>query len=151
MGLTLNEQKTRAVHGRTEPFTFLGYTFGPMHFRKDGHWSLGAAPAQKAVQRVKGRIRGMFPAGQSGALGPWVPPALDAALRRVGELLHLRHAVDGLPGAEHLFFFSCDTSCGERTRSPREGRSASRVLGCLARVWVSLRGVRLAPPAHAGG
>jgi RNA-directed DNA polymerase len=51
MGLTLNERKTRVCDGRTEPFTFLGYTFGPMHYRKDGHWYLGAAPAKKAVSR----------------------------------------------------------------------------------------------------
>ena len=57
MGLTLNEQKTRVCDGRREPFTFLGYTFGPMRYRKDGHGYLGAAPAKKAVQRVKGRIR----------------------------------------------------------------------------------------------
>jgi transposase len=57
MGLTLNEQKTRLCDGRREPFTFLGYTFGPMHYRKDGHWYLGARPAKKAVSRIKGRIR----------------------------------------------------------------------------------------------
>src|SRR2546430_16434644 len=43
--------------GRREAFTFLGYAFGPMRYRKDGHWYLGAAPAKKAVKRVKGRIR----------------------------------------------------------------------------------------------
>src|SRR6266511_4489585 len=57
MGLTLNEQKTRVVDGRRESFDFLGYTFGPMRYRKDGHGYLGAAPAKKAVTRVKGRIR----------------------------------------------------------------------------------------------
>lgn len=57
MGLTLNEQKTRLCNGRREAFTFLGYTFGPQYYRKDGHWYLGAAPAKKAVQRIKGRIR----------------------------------------------------------------------------------------------
>src|SRR5207244_10732742 len=57
MGLTLNEQKTRVCEGRRESFTFLGYTFGPMRYRKDGDWYLGAAPAKQAVQRVKGRIR----------------------------------------------------------------------------------------------
>jgi RNA-directed DNA polymerase len=41
MGLMLNEQKTRLCDGRHEAFTFLGYTFGPMHYRKDGHWYLG--------------------------------------------------------------------------------------------------------------
>jgi RNA-directed DNA polymerase len=68
MGLTLNEQKTRVCDGRTEPFTFLGYTFGPLRYRKDGHWYLGAAPAQKAVQRIKGRIRQILrPTNQA----PW--------------------------------------------------------------------------------
>lgn len=35
MGLTLNEQKTRVCDGRRESFNFLGYTFGPMRYRKD--------------------------------------------------------------------------------------------------------------------
>jgi RNA-directed DNA polymerase len=80
MGLTLNEQKTRVVNGRSEPFTFLGYTFGPMHYRKDGHWYLGAAPAKKAVQRVKGRIRGILRPGNQ---APWaeVQQALNRVLR----------------------------------------------------------------------
>jgi RNA-directed DNA polymerase len=79
MGLTLNEQKTRVCDGRTEPFTFLGYTFGPMHYRKDGHWYLGAAPAQKAVQRVKGRIRQILrPSNQA----PW-----DEVVRELNQVL----------------------------------------------------------------
>jgi RNA-directed DNA polymerase len=68
MGLTLNEQKTRVCDGRTEPFTFLGYTFGPLRYRKDGHGYLGAMPAKKAVQRIKGRIRQILrPTNQA----PW--------------------------------------------------------------------------------
>jgi RNA-directed DNA polymerase len=66
MGLTLNEQKTRVCNGRREVFTFLGYTFGPMRYRKDGHWYLGAAPAKKAVKRVKGRIRQILRPGNQG-------------------------------------------------------------------------------------
>jgi hypothetical protein len=54
--------------GRREAFTFLGYTFGPMRYRKDGHWYLGAAPAKKAVQRVKGRIRRILRPGNQ---APW--------------------------------------------------------------------------------
>jgi RNA-directed DNA polymerase len=67
MGLTLNEQKTRVCNGRREAFTFLGYTFGPMRYRKDGHWYLGAAPAKKAVKRVKGRIRQILRPGNQGS------------------------------------------------------------------------------------
>jgi RNA-directed DNA polymerase len=57
MGLALNEQKTRLCEGRREAFTFLGYTFGPMYYRKDGHWYLGAALAKKAVEWIKRRVR----------------------------------------------------------------------------------------------
>ena len=80
MGLTLNEQKSRVCDGRSEPFTFLGYTFGPMRYRKDGHGYLGAAPAKKAVQRVKGRIRGILRPGNQ---APWaeVKDELNRVLR----------------------------------------------------------------------
>lgn len=80
MGLTLNEQRTRLCHGRREAFTFLGYTFGPQYYRKNGHWYLGAAPAKKAVQRIKHRIRQILgPANHE----PWedVVTDLNAALR----------------------------------------------------------------------
>ncbi len=32
---------------------FLGYTFGPQRYKKDGHWYLGASPSKKAVARIK--------------------------------------------------------------------------------------------------
>jgi RNA-directed DNA polymerase len=77
MGLTLNEQKTRLCDGRREAFTFLGYTFGPMHYRKDGHWYLGAMPAQKAVKRIKGRIRRILrPTNQA----PWEEVVAERSL-----------------------------------------------------------------------
>ena len=78
MGLTLNERKTRVCEGRRESFNFLGDTFGPMRYRKDGHWYLGAAPAKEAVQRIKGRIRGILRPGNQGA---WV--AVKGELNRV--------------------------------------------------------------------
>lgn len=80
MGLTLNEQKTRLCNGRREPFTFLGYTLGPMVYRKDGHGYLGAAPAKKAVQRIKGRIRQILGSGNQ---APWEPvrAELNSVLR----------------------------------------------------------------------
>ena len=80
MGLTLNEQKTRVCDGRRESFDFLGYTFGPMRYRKDGHWYLGAAPATKAVTRVKGRIRQILRPGNQ---APWdeVKDELNRAVR----------------------------------------------------------------------
>jgi RNA-directed DNA polymerase len=80
MGLTLNEQKTRVCEGRRESFNFLGYTFGPMRYRKDGHWYIGATPAKKAVQRVKGRIRGILRPGNQGTWAE-VREALNTVLR----------------------------------------------------------------------
>jgi len=56
LGLTVNEAKTSVLDARQERFDFLGYSFGPHHYRKDGHWYLGASPSQKSVQRLKARV-----------------------------------------------------------------------------------------------
>src|SRR5579875_2502569 len=56
IGLTLNEAKTSIKQARRERFDFLGYTFGPHRYRKDGPWYLGASPSKKSVQRVKQKV-----------------------------------------------------------------------------------------------
>src|SRR6266700_4592439 len=56
LGLTLNEAKTSVKEARKESFNFLGYSFGPHRFRKDGHWYLGASPSKKAVDRLKQKV-----------------------------------------------------------------------------------------------
>jgi len=56
LGLTVNEAKTTVRNARQERFDFLGYSFGPHHYRKDGHWYLGASPSRKSVQRLKARV-----------------------------------------------------------------------------------------------
>jgi RNA-directed DNA polymerase len=56
LGLTVNEVKTAVRDARRERFDFLGYSFGPHRYRKDGHWYLGASPSRKSVQRLKGRV-----------------------------------------------------------------------------------------------
>ena len=54
LGLTVNETKTSVRDARRERFDFLGYAFGPHHFRKDGHWYLGAESHQgRAYKRSK--------------------------------------------------------------------------------------------------
>jgi RNA-directed DNA polymerase len=53
LGLALNETKTAIRNARRERFDFLGYAFGPHHYRKDGHWYLGASPSKKSVLRLK--------------------------------------------------------------------------------------------------
>jgi RNA-directed DNA polymerase len=56
IGLTLNETKTCIREAQTESFNFLGYTFGPERYRKDGHWYQAAQPSEKAIKRLKEKV-----------------------------------------------------------------------------------------------
>ena len=47
LGLTLNVAKTSLKDARKERFDFLGYSFGPHWFKKNGKWYLGASPSKK--------------------------------------------------------------------------------------------------------
>ena len=80
LGLALNEAKTSVRNARHEHFDFLGYTFGPHHYRKDGHWYLGASPSRKSVQRLKVRIGEILAPGNQ---APWpkVRDRLNSLLR----------------------------------------------------------------------
>ena len=80
LGLTLNEDKTSIRKARQERFDFLGYVFGPHHYRKDGHWYLGASPSKKSVQRLKQRVGEILAPGNQ---APWpeVRDQLNSLLR----------------------------------------------------------------------
>lgn len=80
LGLTLNEAKTSVRNARQEHFDFLGYTFGPQHFRKDGHWYLGASPSPKSVQRLKNKVSDLLIPGDTGTW-PDVRSRLNRLLR----------------------------------------------------------------------
>jgi RNA-directed DNA polymerase len=80
LGLTLNEAKTSLKEARTESFAFLGYSFGPHHYRKDGHWYLGASPSKKSVQRIKTKIGELLVPGNNGSWAS-VRDRLNALLR----------------------------------------------------------------------
>lgn len=67
LGLTLNEAKTKLRDARRESFDFLGYTFGPHHYRKDGHWYLGASPSKKSVARLRQKVNEVLVPGNKGA------------------------------------------------------------------------------------
>jgi RNA-directed DNA polymerase len=80
LGLTLNEQKTKLKNARTEHFDFLGYTFGPYFYRKNGYRYLGAAPSKKSVGKLRTRIGEILVPGNP---QPWpeVREQLNAVLR----------------------------------------------------------------------
>ena len=149
MGLTLNEQKTRVCDGRREPFIFLGYTFGPMRYRKTGHEYVGAAPAKKAVRRVKGRIRQILRPGNQ---RPWgeVKDELNRALRgwanyfSYGTRFMAYRAVDNYVWERVRYFL------GRRHKVPSRGTerySGDVVFGELG--VFRLRRFALGSPAHA--
>ena len=149
MGLTLNEQKTRVCDGRHEAFTFLGYTFGPQYW-KDGHRYLGAAPAKRAVQRIKGRIRQILRPSNSGSWGE-VRGELNRTLRgwanyfSYGTRARAHRAVDCyvLERVRHFL--------RRRHKVPSRGTRrypAEHIFGELG--IFQLRRRQLEPPAHAG-
>ena len=46
----------------------LTLTFGPHHYRKDGHWYLGASPSKKSVRRLKQKVGEILVPGNQ---APW--------------------------------------------------------------------------------
>ena len=80
LGLTLNEAKTAVRDARRESFDFLGYSFGPHRYRKDGHWYLGASPSKKSVLRLKAKVSDLLVPGDIGAW-PEVRNRLNRLLR----------------------------------------------------------------------
>ena len=80
LGLALNEAKTAVRDARRESFDFLGYSFGPHRYRKDGHWYLGASPSKKSVLRLKAKVSDLLVPGNIGAW-PEVRDRLNRLLR----------------------------------------------------------------------
>ena len=68
LGLTLNEAKTKRRQARQESFDFLGYTFGPQRYRKDGHGYWGARPSKKSVARRRQKVNEVLGPGHT---EPW--------------------------------------------------------------------------------
>jgi RNA-directed DNA polymerase len=68
LGLSLNEAKTRVCDAELETFDFLGYTFGPMVFRRTGKTYVGVTPSKKRVKRFKKSLRSELHAGNHAPL-----------------------------------------------------------------------------------
>jgi RNA-directed DNA polymerase len=80
LGLTLNEAKTSLRNAREQRFDFLGYSFGPHYFPKNGRRYLGASPSKKSVARLKPKINAILHPGNT---APWgeVRTALNHVLK----------------------------------------------------------------------
>src|ERR1700686_2358453 len=80
IGLTLNEAKTHIRQANAERFDFLGFTFGPHRFRKDGSVYLGRSPSKKSVARLRIKVGDLLVPGN---MKPWpeVRDRLNAMLR----------------------------------------------------------------------
>jgi RNA-directed DNA polymerase len=149
MGLTLNERKTRLCDGRREAFTFLGYTFGPLYYRKDGHWYLGAAPAKTAVHRIKRRIRAILgPANHE----PWddVVVDLNAALRGWAAYFSYGTRLMAYRAVDHCVVDRVRHFLRRRHQVPTRGTrcfSSEVIFGELGVFY--LRRFHLGSPAHA--
>jgi RNA-directed DNA polymerase len=80
LGLSLNEDKTSLRDALQKRFDFLGYSFGPHYYRKDGHWYLGASPSKRSVQRLKDKVSDILVHRNKGAW-PAVRDRLNRLLR----------------------------------------------------------------------
>jgi len=149
MGLVLNEPKTRVCDGRRESFTFLGYTFEPMRYRKDGHWYLGAAPAKKAVKRVKGRIRQILrPSNQA----PWeeVVAELNTVLRGWAHYFSYGTRLMAYRAVDHYVWERVRHFLRRRHKVPSRGTKRFSAAVVFEELGVfQLRRFHYATPAHA--
>ena len=149
MGLTLNEQKTQVCDGRREAFTFLGYTFGPMRYRKDGRRYTGAAPAKQAVKRVKGRIRQIL---HPGNLAPWdeVKGELNRVLRGWANYFSYGTRLMAYRAVDHYVYERAQHFLRRRHKVPTRGTQRFGYHVVFGELGVfELRRFRYAPPAHA--
>ena len=125
--------KTSLRNAWQDRFDFLGYSFGPRHYKANGKRYLGASPSKKSVQRLKTRVGNLLVPGNN---VPWweVRDALNMSLsgwsnyfpygtrrsafrgvdryvyERVRDFLARRHKVAGR-GTRR---FSCEVVYGER-------------------------------------
>ena len=119
LGLTINEVKTSLKDARKERFDFLGYSFGPHRYKKNGAWYLSASPSKKSVQRFKRSIASVLvPANND----PW-PDVCDQLNRSMrGWSNYFCH------GTRWTIFRSVDRYIYERVRDflARRHRLAGR-------------------------
>jgi len=151
LGLCLNEEKTSVRDARAESFDFLGYTFGPHRFRKDGHWYLGASPSRRSVQRIKNKIGVLLDERNSAPRGEVIDRLNQILIGwsgyfSYGTRLHAYRAVDQhvYDRVRHFLRRRHKVQSRATRQFPRE-----TVYGRLG--VVKLRRVHLGPPSKALG
>lgn len=147
LGLALNETKTCIRSARRESFDFLGYTFGPDRFRKDGRWYLSAKPSRKSIRRVKGAVRATLRPGNQGT---WAE--VRTRLNRIlgGWANYFSYGTRSLAyrAVDQYVYDSVRQFLRRRHKAPSRGAqrfSAQRVFGDLG--VLRLRTLQVGPPA----
>ena len=146
IGLTLNDAKTSIRNARTESFDFLGYTFGPDRYRKDGHWYLAAKPSKKSVQRVKAGVRAVLRPGNH-ARWPEVAADLNRRLRGWATYFGYGTRVLAYRAIDHYVADAVQHFLRRRHKVPTRGTrrfGAQRVFGELGVLRLESRVVRSA-------
>ena len=120
-----------------------------MRYRKDGHWYLGAAPAKKAVKRVKGRIRRILRPGNQ---APWdeVKGELNRVLRGWANYFTYGTRLMAYRAVDNYVYESVRHFLRRRHKVSSRGTkrfSADIVFGELG--VFRLRRFQLEPPVHA--
>jgi len=151
LGLALNEAKTSIRKAREEHFDFLGYTFGPHRFRKDGHWYLGASPSRKSLARLKQKVRVILNPGNVGAW-PVVRDRLNTLLRGWSSYFSYGTRLPAYRAADNYVYKRVVHFLRRRHKVPTRGTrrfSDATVFGELG--VLRLRRVHLGPPPCAMG
>src|SRR6516165_4125018 len=125
LGLMLNETKTCLRNACKERFDFLGYSFGPHYFPKDGRRYLGASPSKKSVARLKPRISAILRRGNK---DPWQAVCEDVNRVLIGWARYFNYgsARRLIARSTTMWPRTCGASWSSVTGSPRTGSDASR-------------------------
>jgi hypothetical protein len=75
--LSLNEAKTSIRDARKERFEFLGYSFGPHYWWKNGQRYMGASQSKKSVQWIKAKISELLVSGGASPHGSLLAMCLE--------------------------------------------------------------------------
>ena len=107
LGLTLNEAKSKLREARRESFDFLGYTFGPQRYWRNGRRYMGASPSKKSVARLRRKVNAVLIPGNKGTWAE-VRDRLNRILR--GGSNYYRY------GARRRAYRAVDNHTAERVR-----------------------------------